>query len=260
MFTTILAALASILALFSTRPNKKWLAYIAAFIMISVALWQGYSEYKKDVDNKALKKHIYSELHTESNRILSLVSRMIVESSSGVIPTKEEEFFSDQVAYDLCWHLNFETDAPVIPKRKWLVWMSQEIKDVGSNLNLIISNYGSVLPASTIDSISKVLGSFLFNFPQHFNALRNYDKHEGNQRPPILCPGLEDLMHESLIEIKELYNQIKSFEDSNNISPIHEIQKYKNIIGKSRFTENDLKLWKVKHPYAPSGRPNNHKK
>lgn len=255
MFIAILAALASILALFSTRPNNKWLAYIAAFLMIAVAVWQGSSEYKKDIDNKALKKHAYSELETQTRKILSIISRMLVESSSGLIPEKEEEIFSDKVAYDLCWHLNIETRAPVLPKRKWRIWLSQEIENIDANLNLIITSYGSVLPASTIDSISEVLGSFLFNYPQQYNAIRNYDTNKGTQRPPILCPGLEDLMYESLIDIKELNEQIQSFEHSKNILLIQDIHKYKDIIGRSRFTQNDLQLWKVQHPYAPSGRP-----
>lgn len=255
MFTTILAAIASVLALFSTKPNKKWFAYIAALIMLVVSGWQGYSIYKKDIDSQALKKHEYSELHTETNKILSIISRMLVESSSGKLPKKEEDIFSVQVAYDLCWHLNVESYALVIPDRIWLLWISQEIEEVSSRLNSIISNYGSVLPASTIDSVSKVLSSFLFNFPQQFNEVRKYDKQKGHQRPPILCPGLENLMYESLIEIKELYDEMRFFEDSTTISPINEINKYENIIGKSRFTKNDLKHWKAKHRYAPSGHP-----
>jgi hypothetical protein len=116
----VITALAAIMTVYVSRPERRGLAGIIAALLLISAVWGGLSAWRNSRMRLALQEAVYAELKRPTRTSLSLISDIIMHASDDWVPSGEEEFFSSQTARLFCQHLNIEAQAPVVPRQKWL--------------------------------------------------------------------------------------------------------------------------------------------
>jgi hypothetical protein len=76
-----------------------------------------------------------------------------------------------------------------------------------------------------------------------------------NNRPPLLCWGLELLMADFLVDLRTVYFSLKAREQEVGYTAVHQWLIYPphqtHLKGESHFSATDLKEWKKKYPNSP---------
>ena len=187
------------------------------------------------------------------------MSQIVVQATDKWLPTNDDEFFSARTSNLICNRLNTEARAPVVPHRSWLTWIGERTGKIEKELDLALLEHAWALDADLLLAIVKVKKSYLIWIPRGMVNVRNWDRRQGYQRPPLLCPGLEHQIEESLSELRSLYNQLWRITEAKRFPMPIKGHNLKNRIGKARFSGEDLAKWIQDHPFAPSGRPSDSK-
>jgi hypothetical protein len=203
-------------------------------------------------DHAAHRQYAYSELEKTIRGLLVLISDIVIQSTAEWLPRNEDEFFSPPVATLICRGLNVASKAPVFPDISWLAWIDQRTREVEKELQTVLTSYPSLLPKSLLEKVVAVKNSLFFIHPRQMVVVLSHDK----QKPPLLCPGLEDLMMEKfLTNLRSLYDELWTITQAKRQQMPSEALNLKNRIGKSRFSADDLRKWATEHSRQLSGRP-----
>jgi hypothetical protein len=201
----LLAGIATVIALYLSKPEKKIPAFICAAIAIGVSTWNATQQYSSQSATAQVQTHVYDKLSLHTHRFLGGIADMIVYSTDGWLPNDESEFFSRRSVDLICHELNADALARVIPKRLWYVWFAETTQEYKNVLGDLLSNYSSRL----IRAISDVERSTLLIVPIQWGQVRSIAQKRGWQYPPLLCYGLEDLIEESFVKLSALVGSVR---------------------------------------------------
>lgn len=239
----LIAGLATALALFLSKPEKRVLAWITVFLIFLPSGWQAYNAYQTQRTNRELQEHLTKKLSGKTNSFLTLIRDMIFYSSDGWMPKTETDFFSSKSVDLICNHLNIDATAPVLPERTWRKWIAKQAKDYKMTLNHVLVESSGALDADLVRKISMVESSPLLSvLPNSAVVLPAIDRKYGWKRPPLLCPGAENLVEKELNKIYQLYREVRKQEEKYDISKdwnflvMHSDNRWpKKLLGKDRF-------------------------
>jgi hypothetical protein len=254
----VLAGVAGILSLLASQLKIRLLAYLAAGLMLFVALLGGVSAWRSSHARLALQEYVYKQVESSTRDLLELISQIIVHASDEWLPASEDEFFSLNTATLACWSLNIDRGAPILPERSWISWIDQQTKAAREQYGSVLSAYASSMDEELIRALTSAKTSFFLMWPSLWVTAKDVDRQLGAQRPPLLCPGLESEVEKSLSQLHTLYRVLWSRTRSKPYPFSREDQNAphaKRTLGQARFSPEDLAQWHRSHPYAPSGKP-----
>ncbi len=119
MTVIILVVLASVAALYLSKPQRPWLAHAATLILLVAGGWQIHERKQSDARVKLVSEYIDREVGIAVAQYLDLLQKMTFYGSDGWLPANEEEFFSEKTAEILAHHVNIDERAPVLPSVTW---------------------------------------------------------------------------------------------------------------------------------------------
>jgi hypothetical protein len=98
----LLAGIISIITLVLSKPDKKILAYVCAF-MIGVSMFLNvYRELSTERTAYGIQYLAYEKLSSHTHRFLNIISTMIEVASDGWLPSNKNEFFSKRSIDLIC--------------------------------------------------------------------------------------------------------------------------------------------------------------
>ena len=125
------------------------------------------------------------------------------------LPTRYDDLFTDEYFENIRF-LDFEQDAPVVPKRSWMAYSSQVYKDVKFQLDTIIDSYGFVIDTETIELLEQISNCSIFALIRDFPALIQTDREHGYQRHYLMLNGPHELLREIIPSILQLLKKVNA--------------------------------------------------
>lgn len=125
------------------------------------------------------------------------------------IPKTYTELFSEDY-YENIRYLDFEQDAPVIPKRTWMTYSSEVVIQLKNQFDQVIDTYGLSLDPETLELLEKVSNCFILGYCTHFRAIIQVDKLKGYKRHYLMLNGYHTMVQEDLPIVLELLEKVNS--------------------------------------------------
>ncbi len=125
------------------------------------------------------------------------------------IPKTYTEIFSEGY-FDNIRYLDFEQDAPVIPKRTWMTYSSEVVVRIKNQFDQVIDTYSSSFDPETLELLEKVSNCGIVGYCKHLPTLIQVDKQKGFTRDYLMLNGAHTLLKEDLPIILDLLERVNS--------------------------------------------------
>lgn len=253
----LIAAAIALLTLFLSKPERKKLAWVTALVIVSYGTWQARGDYSDERTKVELQRRVYTKLSGGTNSFLDVLSAMIISSSDGWLPQNEEEFFSPRVARMLCSQLNTKKETDLASHRSFDRWFSESAKRYRQILVSMLAEHSSALDADFVKAISDVERSVLLQIGEQRQDVlvtqQRWQEQHGIESPPLLCWGLDPLVEDSLVSLRQLFMQVEEGAERFQITRDRDWLKFpdhyeRRFLGTHRFSPEDLKKWQAAHP------------
>jgi hypothetical protein len=223
----ILASIAAFVALWLSRPERKWVAILASALTLVAGAWEaGFLRAQNQVEAR-IEANAHYRLRLATNRFKGAIKLLVSETDASWQPNDANEFFSADTAAGIC-KVDPSAEARVLPRQRWDNYFSNATSELKEQLDQVIFNQAAFLDSDLVKSVSALQQSSAISyFIQMSRAMRI--QHEiAPERQQSFCQGLEELVSEMLLELGRLHSLLlrKPAEDAKVVSrPWDELSK-----------------------------------
>ena len=112
--------------------------------------------------------------------------------SSWQRPKDFKDLYSADIAKQICWHLDVDVEAPVMPRRDWWAYLYGSFENLKQQADDLIIKYGNYLPETICAELEEITGGKLFQWIRALTDIKRFDLQRGSKPAGMAFgPGME---------------------------------------------------------------------